>query len=55
MQVNLAKGEAEAQRLIRQTLNAQLLQKQTIKKWDGKLPEIVGKDNIRLSRFLEPD
>jgi prohibitin 1 len=53
--VNLAKGEAEAQRLIRQTLNAQLLQKQAIEKWDGKLPEIVGKDNIRLSRFLEPD
>jgi prohibitin 1 len=53
--VNLAKGEAEAQRLIRQTLNAQLLQKQAIEKWDGKLPEIVGKDDIRLSRFLGAD
>jgi prohibitin 1 len=53
--VNLAKGEAEAQRLIRQTLNAQLLEKQAIEKWDGKLPEIVGKDNIRLSRFLGSD
>lgn len=53
--VNLAKGEAEAQRLVRQTLNAQLLQKQAIEKWDGKLPEIVGKDNVRLSRFFNAD
>lgn len=53
--VNLARGEAEAQRLIRQTLNRQLLEKQVIEKWDGKLPEIVGKDNLRLSRFLKPD
>jgi regulator of protease activity HflC (stomatin/prohibitin superfamily) len=40
--VNLAKGEAEAQGLIQTTLNNELLKKQAIEKWDGKLPLIVG-------------
>jgi regulator of protease activity HflC (stomatin/prohibitin superfamily) len=40
--VNLAKGEAEAQGLIQTTLNNELLKKQTIEKWDGKLPLIMG-------------
>ncbi len=46
--VNIAKGEAEAQRLLRDTLTPQLLQKQAIEKWDGKLPLIVGNDSIKL-------
>lgn len=40
--VNLAKGEAEAQRLLRDTLTPDLLQRQAIEKWNGKLPLIVG-------------
>jgi prohibitin 1 len=46
--VNLAKGEAEAQRVLRETLTPELLQKQAIEKWNGKLPIIVGKDSPQL-------
>lgn len=40
--VNLAKGEAEVQRLLRDNLTAEILARQAIEKWDGKLPLIVG-------------
>ncbi|MEG4444205.1 prohibitin family protein [Microcoleus sp. AT9_B5] len=40
--VNLAKGEAEVQRLLRNNLTPELLERQAIEKWDGKLPLIVG-------------
>lgn len=40
--INRAKGQAEAQRLLRETLNAELLQKQAIEKWDGKFPLVLG-------------
>ncbi|MEB3180757.1 MAG: prohibitin family protein [Nostocaceae cyanobacterium] len=39
--INRAKGQAEAQRLQRQTLTPQLLQKQAIEKWDGKFPTVM--------------
>ena len=41
-EVNRAKGQAEAQRLQRQTLTTELLQKQAIEKWDGKFPLVLG-------------
>jgi regulator of protease activity HflC (stomatin/prohibitin superfamily) len=41
-EVNRAKGQAEAQRLQRLTLTAELLQKQAIEKWDGKFPVYMG-------------
>lgn len=47
--VNLAKGEAEAQRLIDATLTPKLLRKQAVDKWDGKMP-VVGSDP---AKFLE--
>ena len=40
--INRAKGQAEAQRLLRETLTAVLLQKQAIDKWDGKFPQVMG-------------
>ena len=40
--VNLAKGEAEVQRLLRDNLTPELLERQAIEKWDGKLPLIFG-------------
>jgi regulator of protease activity HflC (stomatin/prohibitin superfamily) len=46
--VNLARGEAEAQGLIQTTLNNQLLKKQTIEKWDGKLPLVMGQDTSKV-------
>jgi regulator of protease activity HflC (stomatin/prohibitin superfamily) len=53
--VNLAKGEAEAQRLLRETLTPEVLHKQAVDKWDGKLPLVVGKGGIKmldLSKFV---
>jgi len=37
-----AKGLAEAQALQKQTLTAEFLQLEAIKKWDGKMPSVVG-------------
>ncbi|RMF12141.1 MAG: prohibitin family protein [Candidatus Dadabacteria bacterium] len=37
-----AKAEAESQRLLRQTLNRDLVQLRAIEKWDGKLPQYTG-------------
>jgi hypothetical protein len=41
-EINRAKGQAEAQRLQRETLTPTLLQKQAIEKWDGKFPLVMG-------------
>ncbi len=41
-EINRAKGQAEAQRLQRQTLTPDLLQKQAIEKWDGHFPTVMG-------------
>lgn len=54
--VNLAKGEAEVQRLLRDNLNAEMLARQAIEKWDGKLPLIVGegsKSILDLSKLVD--
>lgn len=40
-EVNRAKGQAESQRLMRQTLTPQLLQKQAIEKWNGQFPQVM--------------
>lgn len=40
--INRAKGQAEAQRLLRETLTPELLKKQAIEKWDGKFPTVLG-------------
>ncbi|XHX81202.1 MAG: prohibitin family protein [Stenomitos frigidus ULC029] len=40
--INRSKGQAEAQRLLRETLTPELLQKQAIEKWDGKFPQVMG-------------
>ncbi|MDZ8078223.1 MAG: prohibitin family protein [Nostoc sp. DcaGUA01] len=52
-QVNLAKGEAEAHRLLRDGLTPPILQRQAIEKWDGKLPLIVSKDAPKLMNIGE--
>lgn len=46
--VNLAKGEAEAQRLLKETLTPELLQKQAIEKWNGSLPLVMGNDTNKV-------
>jgi regulator of protease activity HflC (stomatin/prohibitin superfamily) len=40
--VNRARGQAEAQRLLRETLTPELLQKQAIDKWNGEFPQVMG-------------
>ncbi|HDT15711.1 MAG TPA: prohibitin family protein [Firmicutes bacterium] len=46
-QVNIAKGESEAKRLINKELTQNILALEFYKKWDGKLPEVyvMGKDD----------
>lgn len=53
--ITKAEGQSEAQRLQRETLNAQVLekikldnQKAFIEKWDGAMPKIVGSDSFLL-------
>ena len=54
--VNLAKGEAEVQRLLRDNLTPELLERQAIEKWNGQLPLIVGdggKNLLDLRKLVE--
>lgn len=41
VQVNLARGEAEAHRILNETLTPAILQRQTIEKWNGRLPVVT--------------
>lgn len=45
--VNLARGEAEAQRLIKEDLTPDIIRKQTVDKWDGQLPKIVNGGDLK--------
>jgi prohibitin 1 len=45
-EVNRAKGTAESQRLLRQSLNKALLEKQAIEKWDGKFPTVISGNGV---------
>lgn len=53
-QVNRAKGQAEAQRLQRQTLTPTLLQQQAIEKWDGHFPTVMGGNGTLPLINIEP-
>jgi prohibitin 1 len=46
--VNLARGEAEAEKLLRENLTPEILQKEAIEKWNGTLPLVVGDSNKTL-------
>lgn len=41
-EVNRAQGQAESQRLIKQTITTEILQQRAIEKWDGKFPQVMG-------------
>ena len=41
-EINRAKGQAEAQRLLRQNLTPEILQQQAIEKWNGQFPTVMG-------------
>lgn len=40
-EINRAKGQAEAQRLVRETLTPEILQQRAIEKWDGRFPTVM--------------
>ncbi|NJM58152.1 MAG: prohibitin family protein [Synechococcales cyanobacterium RU_4_20] len=40
-EITRAKGQAEAQRLLQQSLTPELLQKQAIDKWNGQFPQVM--------------
>lgn len=45
--VNWARGEAEAQRLLKENLTPELIQRQAIERWNGQLPTIVGSEGLK--------
>lgn len=51
--VNLAKGEAEINKLLHDSLTNEILERQAIEKWDGKLPLIMSKDAPKLLNMNE--
>lgn len=53
VRVNLAKGQAEAQRLLKDTLTPEILQKEALEKWNGNLPLILDNDNFKLFNMNE--
>jgi regulator of protease activity HflC (stomatin/prohibitin superfamily) len=46
--VNLARGEAEVQRLLRENLTPEILQRRAIDRWDGTLPLIMGDNSTKI-------
>lgn len=45
-EVNRAKGQAEAQKLLRQTLSPELLQLRALEKWNGEFPQVMGSSTL---------
>jgi prohibitin 1 len=45
-EVNRAKGQAEAQRLLQSSLTQQMLQKLALDKWDGHFPQVMGQQTL---------
>lgn len=43
-----ANAEAEANRIVSESLTEQLIEQQTIEKWDGELPTVMGSDSTVL-------
>lgn len=41
VKINLAKGESEAQKLLKENLTPEIIQMKNIEKWDGKLPLVI--------------
>lgn len=40
--IEKAKGQAESQKLMKQTITPEILQKMAIEKWDGSFPQVMG-------------
>lgn len=44
--INKARGQAESQRLLVQTLNPLLIKKAAVDKWDGHFPQVMGSSTL---------
>ncbi len=56
MRINLAKGEAEANRILQETLTPSILRYQALQRWDGQLPLITGNNHsavVELEDLIE--
>ncbi len=51
MRINLAKGEAEANRILQETLTPSVLRYQALQRWDGQLPLIMGDHHSAVVEF----
>lgn len=47
-EINRAKGQAEAQKLLEKSLTPAILRQQAIEKWDGKFPTFMGNNSLPL-------
>ena len=45
-EVEKAKGQAEAQRLLKSTITSEILQQKAIDKWDGRFPQVMGSGHV---------
>ncbi|MGH8142986.1 MAG: hypothetical protein ACREU2_10775, partial [Steroidobacteraceae bacterium] len=41
-----AQAQAQAQKLLQQTLTPEIIQQQAIAKWNGVLPQVVGSNGV---------
>lgn len=46
IEITQARGEAEANRLRKESLTPEIIEKMKIEKWDGKLPQVTGSNTI---------
>lgn len=46
IEITQARGEAEANRLRKESLTSEIIEKMKIEKWDGKLPQVTGSNTI---------
>ncbi len=52
--ITLAQGDAESQRLLRQTLTPELIELRRIEKWDGKYPQVMGGETLPMLSLGSP-
>ncbi len=48
VQVNLARGEADAYKILQSSLTPEILHKSAIDRWNGDLPLVLGNDDLKL-------
>jgi regulator of protease activity HflC (stomatin/prohibitin superfamily) len=47
VKINLARGEAEAHRILQDSLTPEILQNKMIDRWNGDLPLVMGENTLK--------